>query len=344
MQVIELQERDERAWDQYVYGSPNAAIYHLAGWRHVMRDTFGLEAHFLMARAGGQITGILPLLHVKSTLSGHFFTSMPAAICADDESAAHALVEHAKRLVQAKRARYLILRDSRHRWDLPGLVTCEDHCTFVGKLCSAPDQIWGQLDRRVRQHTKKAIELGLEVMIGPECLGSLYPAYSKAMRDLGTPTLGLKFFQNVMEQFPGCFTTVVVHQNHEVLGGAFVAFFRDTVYNTWGGMLRESYNLRSSHIWYWETLKYACQRQFQWIDLGRSKLNSGAYNFKRLWLAEPQPLYQQCYLNGIDHAPAVGSSMEEDPKYNTFVRIWQKMPLSVTEVLGPQLRKRMPFG
>ena len=42
--------------------------------------------------------------------------------------------------------------------------------------------------------------------------------------------------------------------------------------------------------------------------------------------------------------PAVGTSREADVKHRLFVKVWRWLPLSVTEVLGPQLPKRMPFG
>jgi len=344
VEVLELQDKDKGEWDKYVYDSPQATIFHLAGWKDVMEDTFGLRAHYLLAREGGQILGVLPLLYVRSRLSGHFLTSMPTAICAGNDETALALVERAKELVRVSGAKYLILRDSFRRWDVPDLVTQEDHCTLVARLCDDPDQIWQRLDRRVRQHVRRANQAKLEVMIGSEYSEALYPAYSRAMRDMGTPTLGLAFFRNVMSQFPAHFTTVMVGCDGEVLGGAYAALFKDTIYNTWGGMLRQSYRLRSSHIWYWETLRYGCENGFQWVDLGRSRFGSGTYAFKKHWLAEPRPLYEQCYLCGVSQPPPVGSVRADDLWYRVFMDAWRRLPLAMAEFLGPCMRKRMPFG
>ena len=123
-----------------------------------------------------------------------------------------------------------------------------------------------------------------------------------------------------------------------------MAPFKDTMYCTWGGMLRQFYDLRPNHLLYWETLKYGCENGFQWVDLGRSQWDSGTFAFKMNWGAEPRPFYQQYYLSGISRPPAVGSSREADAKYRLFVNVWRRLPLSMTEALGPQLRKRMPFG
>jgi len=344
MEVLELQDQDKEEWDKYVYDSAQATMYHLAGWKDVMEDTFGLRSHYLFAKERDQILGVLPLLHIKSRLSGHFFTSMPGAVCAQDNETARALVERAKELVKASRADYLIMRDSYRKWNLPDLVTNEDHCTQAVELSDDPAQIWKRIDKGVRYQIRQAIKAKLEVVIGPEYLDDFYPAYSQAMRDLGTPTLGLAFFRNVMRQFPAHFTTIMVRHDRKAVAGWFAAFFKDTVYITWAGMLRQFYKLHSSHILYWETLKYGCENGFQWVDLGRSEWDSGTYTFKKHWLSEPRPLYQQCYLSGISQPPVVGGAREDDAKYRLFVRVWRRLPLSMTEFLGPWLRKRMPFG
>ncbi|NLF13591.1 MAG: GNAT family N-acetyltransferase [Anaerolineaceae bacterium] len=344
MQVSELRHHERATWDEYVYGAAGSTIYHLAGWKDVFEDTFGLQTHYLWACENGQVLGVLPLLEVKSKLSGHYFTSLPSAICAEDGQAACTLALKAKELVRDSKANYLILRDSYHQWDLPGLVTQQPHCTLIADVTDDTDLMWQRLDRRVRQHTQKAIRAELEVMIGPQYLEEVYPAYSEAMRDLGTPTLGIGFFRNLFRQFPTSFTALMVRQHDKVLGGAFIAQFRDTLYNTWGGMLRDSFPLRSCHIWYWETLKYGHENGYRQIDLGRSEWDSGTYSFKKHWLSEPRPLYHQCYLNRTCRSPHVGSTRAEDLGYRAFTQLWIRLPLPMTERVGPFLRARMPFG
>jgi hypothetical protein len=55
-------------------------------------------------------------------------------------------------------------------------------------------------------------------------------------------------------------------------------------------------------------------------------------------------LYQQYFLNGLSQPPAVGGTRADDVQYRSFVNVWQRLPISMTEFLGPHLRKRMPFG
>jgi serine/alanine adding enzyme len=344
MEIVELQDKDRAAWDEYVSVAPYSVIFHLSGWKNVMEDTFGLQTHFLYARERGEIVGVLPLLQVKSRLSGYFFTSLPGGLCAQDEGIAHALIEHSEKKVRSHSARFLILRDSYQKWDLPDLVTNAHHCTVVANLSDNPDFIWQNINKTVRQNVKKAMKAGLEVRIGLDLLDDYYPVYSSCLREKGTPTQGLRFFKEVISSFPSSFNIIALLFNNQVIGGGFVACFKDTIYNTWGGVLREYYPLRSNYLLYWGLLKFGCEQGYQRVDMGRCVLNSGNYQFKRQWLGEPQPLYQQFFLNGIRELPAVGGGWEDDLKYRLFFEVWKNLPLSAAEFIGPRLRKRMPFG
>jgi FemAB-related protein (PEP-CTERM system-associated) len=344
MEVLELQDQDKKEWNEFVYGAAHATVFHLADWRDVFADTLGLQSRFLFAREGGQILGVLPLFHVKSLLSGHFLTSMPGGLCVEDEDAGQALIKRAEEFVKTDSCDYLVLRDSFRKWHVPNMVTNTNHCTFLVKLVDDPEQIWMSVNRRVRQSTKKAIRANVEVVNGPEYLDAYYPVYSRAMREKGTPTLGYAFFSRVLSQFPDHFSVMMVRQNGKVLGGGFAAFFKDTIYNIWGGMLPQYYHLRPNYLLYWETLKNGCLNGYKWVDLGRSARESGSVRFKQHWKGEPQQLYQHFYLNGRSQAPPVGARMVINGRYRLFTRAWRYVPLPLVEVLGPRLRQRMPFG
>jgi FemAB-related protein (PEP-CTERM system-associated) len=344
MNVVELADSDRPLWDAYVHNAEGARVWHLSSWREVMQPIFGLRPHYLYAVEGGEVRGVLPLWEVKHLLSGHYFTSLPGGLCAEDELTARALVDRAKALVRERRARYLILRDSYRKWDLPELGTQDDHCTFMVRLTAEPEKMWRTLPRRTRNATDKATESGLEIASGAEHSPAFYSAYARSMRELGTPSQGAAFFRQISQQLPDQFRLLVVRNNPEVIGGGYIALFKDTVLCTWSGMLRQYYSIQPNSLLYWGVLKAGCEEGYRWADLGRSLRGSGTYEFKRKWAGEPQPLYQQVYLNGISQPPAVGSQREDDSKYRLFVQVWRRLPLPVAEMLGPRIRRAVPFG
>jgi hypothetical protein len=148
----------------------------------------------------------------------------------------------------------------------------------------------------------------------------------------------------MFHQLPTRADLFMVQNNHRILGGGFVAYLRGTIFNTWGGMLRQYYHLRPNYLLYWDTLRHGCQAGFQQVDLGRCLRDSGHYRFKKQWTAEPRPLYQQFYLHRTSQPPAVGGNRAGDVWYRLFVSLWRVMPLAIVERLGPWLRTQIPFG
>lgn len=344
MLVKEFKNGEQAQWDEYVHASEYSTPYHLSGWKDVLQEVFDIETHYLLALENDEVVGVLPLLHIKSLLTGHYITSLPGGLCAECESSAELLLEQAKKLVRETNARYLILRDGRKRWDLPGLVTDEEHITLMVRLDTDLELVKSEFKKRTRQLVNKAVQSGLESETGLENLPEYYPVYAQAMKELGTPSPGIDFFMSMAAHFPEESNLLTLYYDDRIVGGGFMAPFKDTVYCTWAGMLREYYSLRSSHLLVWNTITYAFNHGFQWVDLGRCKKNSGSYVFKKDFGAEPRQLYQQSFLNGTSTPPSVGAAMEEDPGFRTFVKIWRLLPIQVTEYLGPKLRKRVPFG
>lgn len=344
MDILNLNEHNKEEWDNFVWECSDTSHFHLGGWKTVLETAFGLNPQFLLAKDGDRVCGLLPLIPVNSRLAGRYVTSLPGGLCAEDEQSAELLIQAAINIVKEVQANYLILRDSHQKWDLPGLVTNEDHSTFLVELYEDPEKIWYGVNRRTRQSVKKAMRADLEVICSENFLEGFYPIYSQALKERGTPTQGITFFESLLHEFPSIFNILAVCHANQVIGGGFVAFFKDTIYNTWGGMPRQYYDLRPNYILYWETLKYGCENGYQWVDLGRSERDSGVYNFKKQWRGTPKPLYQQYYLNGIARPPAVGNQRADDFQYRLFTGMWKHLPITLTEALGAQLRKRMPFG
>lgn len=344
MDIYELNGSNRREWDEFVWQCQAACHFHLAAWFVVLESAFGHKPHYLFAMEDGQVKGILPLIPVSSRLSGRYITSLPGGICSEEEKAAEMLIQAAVDVVKRQEADYLILRDSYRKWDLPNLVTNADHITNRVALDQEPDKIWSAVNRRTRQSVNKAYRADLRVIFGQENLDSFYPTYSRALQERGTPTQGRLFFESLFKELPSIFNLLVVCREDEILGGGIVALFKDTIYNTWSGMPREHYDLRTSYILYWETLKFGCERGFQWVDLGRSEKGSGVFRFKNQWRGDVIPLYQQYYLNGISQPPAVGNQRSEQWQYRIFIEVWKHLPSALTEIFGTQLRKRIPFG
>jgi predicted N-acyltransferase len=198
--------------------------------------------------------------------------------------------------------------------------------------------------RSTRKYANRGLRAGVEARPSQHSLAEFYPVYAQAMRERGTPTPGRRFFEAALGRFPDDLALLTVFREDAILGGGLVGRMRDTVYCTWSGLPRVYFDLYNSYLLYWGVLDYADQLGVEKVDMGRCRRGSGSYEFKVGWGGEEQVLYQHYDLNGIESPPRVGSSLQDDPKYRIFSYVWQRFPLWATEMLGPQLRSRMPFG
>ncbi len=72
------------------------------------------------------------------------------------------------------------------------------------------------------------------------------------------------------------------------------------------------------------------------FDFGRSKPGTGAFNFKRHWCFEPEPLFYEHRLFGRETIPQRNSL---NPKYALAIALWKELPHPVANRIGPILAR-----
>src|SRR5258708_23155377 len=75
-----LDRQHEEAWDQFFVAAPLGTLFHRVGWKHVIERAFRHSPHYVFTEQDGAITGILPLVHVKSLLFGKRLVSVPFCV------------------------------------------------------------------------------------------------------------------------------------------------------------------------------------------------------------------------------------------------------------------------
>ena len=74
------------------------------------------------------------------------------------------------------------------------------------------------------------------------------------------------------------------------------------------------------------------------FDFGRSKLGTGAFDFKKNWGFEPHPLHYEYLLVEADDVP---DNNPLNPKYQLFIKLWKRMPLPLANLIGPHIVKNL---
>ena len=340
MVVREMKPGEELLWDDYVLSNEFSTPLQFAAWKTIFEKVYDSKTHFLLLEENGKVLGVLPLLHIKSFIAGNYLTSLPGGLLANNDDAASLLLDYAKLLVEKNRANYLILRDGRKKWHDSELITDEEHLNLIIHIQSDLEEVHDAMKRRVRTLVNRSLKNGLIANHGWDLQDDFYPVYSSAMREIGTPTFGRKFFNQIhLSLHP-----LTISHNGEILGGGYIAPHRNCIHCLWSGLLRDYYDLYISHFLYWEVIRYAHQKGYEKVNLGRCRRESGLYFFKKGFGGRVQPLFQQFYLKDAQKKPPIGAEMEDELKYRVFTTAWRLLPHKVTEMLGPKIRKVMPFG
>lgn len=335
--VKRLGRDEEKRWDAFVSVAPQATFFHRTAWRGLIEQTLGHRCHYLYAERDGVVTGVLPLAEIRSRLFGHALISTPfcvyGGVLASDADSEGRLTQAAAALADELRVDYLELRDREPRstdWPVKDL-----YVGFRRAIEPDDDRNMKAIPRKQRAMVRKGIALGLEAHHGGS-VDEFYRVYAESVRNLGTPVLSRKYYARLQQTFADdCEITVVTHQGQAV-AAVMSFYYRDEVHPYYGGSVARGRDLAANDFMYWAVMQRAAARGARLFDFGRSKLDSGSYHFKKHWGFEPRPLPYAYYLVRAKTVPNVSPT---NSKYRLFIKAWQRLPLSVSQALGPWLAR-----
>jgi FemAB-related protein (PEP-CTERM system-associated) len=159
------------------------------------------------------------------------------------------------------------------------------------------------------------------------------------MKRLGTPVFPRLLFRNLLEEFPEHTQLLLIYKGSRPVTGVLSFFFRDVILPYYAGASAAAPGLAANNFMYWELMKWAASRGFRWFDFGRSKKDTGAYLFKSQWGMQIEPLDYQVFLGKRRTVPNFSPA---NPKFELAARIWKRLPLPLTKVLGPRVVRWFP--
>jgi FemAB-related protein (PEP-CTERM system-associated) len=354
LETRHAERSDQERWDGYVRAHPGASLYHLFGWRNVFHRTYGHTTYSLMATApGGSVAGVLPLVHFKHVIFGNRLVSLPfvdgGGILADSREAEEALLAEAVRLGRALGAATVELRQERPlvsssdsgalaegSW---ALAARSDKVRMLLDLPASSSMLLGSFKSKLRSQVNKALKAGFTTSVGGlELLEDFYKVFLANMRDLGSPVHSPRLMRHVLEEFGARGRIHVVYRSGEPVASALVIGSDKVLRNPWASSLRRYATLGPNMLLYLRMLEYACDQGYRAFDFGRSTVGEGTYKFKEQWGAAPAPLHW--YYLSLTGRPV-------DPEGSGVKRLeaaryyWRWLPLAVTKVVGPRIRKHI---
>jgi serine/alanine adding enzyme len=333
---------DPAAWDAYVGTFASASAYHQWAWKQVIEATYGHPTYYLTASADGKTQGLLPLVCMRSWMFGHFLVSLPffnyGGLLASTVESQRELLGGAVTLAKELGVRHVELRQgaaSNMDWqDVSAKVA------MIVVLPKAIDDYWSKLSSRLRNKVRHARKHGFQVRWGgSELVSSFYLVFATNMRNLGTPVYPRSWFENVCRLMPNRCRILTLWENEKPVAATILTTFGDKVELPWIASLPDVRKSYATVLLYWTALEWAAQNGYSEVDLGRCTPGGGTYQFKRQWNCEERPLHWYYWLAPGASPPNL---RPDNPKYKTAIWIWQHLPLSVANLLGPRIVRSIP--
>ncbi len=322
---------------------PLLELSHHPGWLRVFRRSLGYVPYCLEAAENGQTRGLLALAYVKSVWFGRYLVSLPylnyGGVHANDDATSRLLIDHAVALADRLGVRRLELRHE-HPVGHERLGHARtDKVQMRLDLPPTVEQLEKGLDGKVRNQVKKGRKSDLSVVWGgSELLHDFYAVFSRNMRDLGTPVYSRRLFACMLEEFPGRAELCVVrHQGLAVAGAVLLHGWGVTEVPS-ASALRSHNHTCANMLMYFHLLARAIERGQDVFDFGRSTPDAGTFKFKKQWGAQPYGTEWQSYLR----KGSLDETRPDNPKYQRRIRLWQKLPLWLANIVGPRVVRGIP--
>ncbi|WOE73783.1 FemAB family XrtA/PEP-CTERM system-associated protein [Alterisphingorhabdus coralli] len=335
-------------WVDYVNRHDAATAFHRLEWIDAISEATGHESVLLIARdtAGAAVRGILPCHLIHSSLFGRALVScgfaVDGGVLADDAIAGEALTDAMWQIAEQRSCPTVELRGGMMPVQPEWHCNSESYLGFARDLAADDEAELLAIPRKQRAEVRKALKLQETGDLSVETGSSErdrdwhYRVYSESVRNLGTPVFPRALFSWVLDHFGEDADILTVLHQGEPVASVLSLYHRGTVMPYWGGGVWQARQLRANDLMYYALMNHARERGCSRFDFGRSKTGTGAAAFKKNWGFEGQPLH---YATRTADGAAPRDVNPLSPKYQARIGLWQKLPLSVANRLGPLIAK-----
>ncbi len=328
-------------WDAFISNCPDAVFSHFHGWTEALASIYGLRPFFLAAGCAGRLCGLLPLVLFDPPGAEKRLVSLPytdaAGIIADTAETARQLLQAALELTAKLDAHHLELRQTgagaHFSFGKRQEFAHTPHSFKTGLVLDLPptsEELWSQLDAKVRNQVRKARKCGCSLkMGGVELLGDFYPVFSENMRDLGSPVHARELFAEMVTKLPAHIFTVSIQGT---AAAASMVFAKGaTLFNPWASSLKRFRPQCPNMLLYWSMLAHGADSGYTRFDFGRSTPGASTCRFKQQWGAKQEPLVWHVFSR---------RGLRWDPRQESLVdEKWKGQDLEVSRRKGPAIRR-----
>jgi FemAB-related protein (PEP-CTERM system-associated) len=251
-------------------------------------------------------------------------------------SGVRALVDEASELARRDNVKLLELRS---RTPLSIAVPASHRkITVVLDLSDSPLVQFNRFDSKLRSQIRRPQKEGVTIKFGPDQVTPFFGVFARHMRDLGTPTQSLAFFQELAQQFPEDCQFACAYLDGTAVAAGCGFYFADEFEMTWASSLREYNRQAPNMLLYWACIERAIEHGVKQFNFGRCSPGSGPHRFKMQWGGREEPLWWY----GVAATPSITTPSPHVGPFRFGPRIWRRLPASIAAAVGPSIVRYIP--
>jgi FemAB-related protein (PEP-CTERM system-associated) len=337
LQIRIVTPQDHALWDSFVDAHFQGTPFHLFAWKNTIENTFGYKPQYLWAVDAGKVRAVLPLFLIKNPLLGRVLLSSPFAmyggILADSPHAHAAMVQHIKDLAARLEVQYLELRNA-YPEQCAGFERISRYVTFTHEAkITDPEQLLTALPMRLRNKIRKSLKYSYSSRIATDPT-AFYNLMALNYRRLGTPIFPRQFFSRILENFGPRVDLREVLLDQKVAAASINFLYRSEMHTYYAASDQTLLHAAPNNFMYFDYLLWTAANGFARFDFGRSSVNTGTFEFKRHWLTDMRELPYEILLVKRKSLP---NFTPKNPRFETALKIWRRLPLPITKVIGPRV-------
>ena len=340
-QIVDPVKHD--GWDSLLLASGDTDVFHTAAWARVLGECYGYEPCYLVRQKADRLESLLPLMEVRSWLTGRRGVSLPFSdecgpFCPDADTA-QALVGAARELGSARHWRYLELRGGARL--TPEMRPSLSHFAHVLDLSVGEERLHGGLNGATRTAIRKAAREAVTVRVETtlESLRSFYRLNCLTRRMHGLPPQSWTFFQKVHDHIlcKNLGMVALAEWQRQPIAGAVCFHFGPRAVYKYAASDRRHQSLNGNNLVLWEVIRWYAARGAATLALGRTEReHEGLRRFKLGWGAREYVL--EYFKYDFRRRAFVEDRSRVSGWHN---RLFRQMPIPVARAAGALLYRHM---
>ncbi len=324
-----------KGWNDQLEAEGHDCFFYTSNWARVLSEAYHYDPLYFVAKEGGKISALVPMMGIDSFCTGKRGVSLPFTdYCfplvgggVSAEGLFQVIAQHG---------------DS-HAWKSieirgdSGVANGQPSSRYYShllELTPGETAIASGFSNNTRRNIKKAHREGVEVRVcsDEDSMKEFFRLNCLTRKRHGLPPQPYRFFhlifKNIISENLGL--VLLASQGGETVAGALFFHFGGHAIYKFGASDLERKSLRANSLVMWEAIRWYAGRHFKSLCFGKTELqNEGLRRFKSGWGSSEQIL--KYYVYDLKKEAFVSKNSMVSGWHN---HLFEKMPMAVSKLMG----------